>query len=69
MKCRVCGCTQEHACDGGCWWVRGDICSVCYSAAEALRDWFERANRPSWAALKRELRPPRAKSIRAGGGE
>lgn len=33
MKCRACGCTQEHACDlgdlGPCWWVGPDLCSAC----------------------------------------
>lgn len=30
--CWVCGCTDEAACEGGCWWVpddRGDLCSSC----------------------------------------
>jgi ParB family chromosome partitioning protein len=32
--CRTCGCTDEHACDGGCSWVEdpqglGDLCSAC----------------------------------------
>lgn len=27
--CRVCGCTDEHACPGGCYWVEVDLCSVC----------------------------------------
>lgn len=31
--CRVCGCTEENACDGGCYWVDdpegGDLCSRC----------------------------------------
>lgn len=32
-SCRVCGCTSEHGCPGGCWWVEdpegGDLCSTC----------------------------------------
>ncbi len=28
-KCRVCGCTQDKACPGGCSWVEHDLCSVC----------------------------------------
>lgn len=33
-RCRVCGCTTEHGCPEGCWWVEdpehlGDLCSVC----------------------------------------
>lgn len=27
--CRVCGCTDDHACEGGCWWVEPDLCSAC----------------------------------------
>lgn len=27
--CRVCGCTEERACEGGCTWVAADLCSAC----------------------------------------
>lgn len=27
--CRVCGCTDDHACEGGCCWVDKDLCSTC----------------------------------------
>ncbi|MCK9435726.1 MAG: hypothetical protein M0Q12_00795 [Synergistaceae bacterium] len=27
--CRVCGCTDNHACEGGCYWVEEDLCSAC----------------------------------------
>lgn len=27
--CRVCGCTWNNACDGGCYWVESDLCSQC----------------------------------------
>jgi protein gp37 len=27
--CRVCGCTENNACDEGCWWVEEDLCSSC----------------------------------------
>lgn len=27
--CRVCGCTEDHSCPGGCYWVGPDICSAC----------------------------------------
>ncbi len=37
MTCRVCGCTDEAACKGGCWWADldlenqrgGPLCSQC----------------------------------------
>ncbi|MFA5401230.1 MAG: hypothetical protein WC359_12355 [Dehalococcoidia bacterium] len=27
--CRVCGCTDANACEGGCYWVKPDLCSAC----------------------------------------
>lgn len=27
--CRVCGCTEDNACPGGCYWVEPDLCSAC----------------------------------------
>ena len=32
--CRVCGCTQDRACEGGCYWVEWDLCSKCSARAE-----------------------------------
>lgn len=29
QKCRVCGCTWDNACPGGCHWVEPDLCSQC----------------------------------------
>lgn len=34
--CRVCGCTDDHACEGGCWWVDRDLCSSCALTAEVV---------------------------------
>jgi hypothetical protein len=31
--CRFCGCTDDHACDGGCSWVEGVEGDVCSAAA------------------------------------
>jgi len=28
-RCRVCGCTDDQACPGGCRWVDVDLCSRC----------------------------------------
>ncbi len=28
-ECRVCHCTDERACPGGCYWVEPDLCSAC----------------------------------------
>jgi hypothetical protein len=27
--CRVCGCTENAACEGGCTWIEEDLCSSC----------------------------------------
>lgn len=27
--CRVCGCTQNNACPGGCYWIEEYLCSRC----------------------------------------
>ncbi|BDP44889.1 hypothetical protein DAETH_48580 (plasmid) [Deinococcus aetherius] len=32
QACRVCGCSNTWACEGGCWWVRPDLCSSCAEA-------------------------------------
>jgi len=32
--CRICGCTNEHPCDGGCYWVEEDLCSACDTKAK-----------------------------------
>lgn len=31
-RCRVCGCVDDQACAGGCWWVDRDLCSACKSS-------------------------------------
>lgn len=28
VSCRVCGCTDDEACPGGCEWVENDLCSA-----------------------------------------
>jgi hypothetical protein len=34
-SCRICGCTDDHACQGGCHWVEKDLCSACKQSTEA----------------------------------
>ena len=29
--CRVCGCSQNFACEGGCGWAAEDVCTACVS--------------------------------------
>jgi hypothetical protein len=38
-RCRVCGCTDEQPCVGGCTWVSDDLCSAC--ATPAVMDFWE----------------------------
>lgn len=34
IACRVCGCTDNAACRGGCSWVEIDLCSACAFAVD-----------------------------------
>lgn len=34
-KCRICGCTQYNACDGGCYWITDDLCSQCMQSTNS----------------------------------
>jgi hypothetical protein len=36
--CRVCGCTDDHACPGGCFWVEPDLCSRCDETIDNIVD-------------------------------
>jgi hypothetical protein len=33
--CRVCGCSDDLACDEGCEWVEDDLCSACVGRPQA----------------------------------
>lgn len=35
--CRRCGCTDDRACPGGCYWVEPNLCSACVDHAEYSR--------------------------------
>ncbi len=53
--CTFCGCTDDHACEGGCTWVDNDhtICSECIPEAtlDALKKLW--AVRPvNWSDVK-----------------
>ena len=40
--CRFCGCTDDCACEGGCYWIDSDLCSRCvdcYLEVPALSVW------------------------------
>lgn len=37
QECRICGCTWNNACEGGCYWVEWDLCSRCSEKQELER--------------------------------
>jgi transcriptional regulator with XRE-family HTH domain len=45
--CRVCGCTDEAACEGGCYWIEPDLCSAC-AVAEGIPP-----DEPEWRKRQR----------------
>lgn len=53
--CRVCGCTDDHACATGCSWIKPDLCSLCHEATELLAEWLLSAVKPSVEALLKEV--------------
>lgn len=39
-ECRLCGCTQDHACEGetgSCGWAKGDLCTSCVEVDRLLK--------------------------------
>ena len=40
QACRVCGCTWDNACEGGCYWVEDDLCSSCAKKMNALKPYY-----------------------------
>ena len=36
--CRVCGCSQENACDEGCGWAAEDLCTACVGGEGRAHD-------------------------------
>jgi len=35
-ECVICGCTDDHACEGGCHWVAPGLCSACAEKMEGV---------------------------------
>jgi hypothetical protein len=52
--CRVCGCTWNTPCEGGCYWVEDDLCSKCAEIAEDSKE--EKGDTVNMEALT-EVRP------------
>jgi hypothetical protein len=36
--CGVCGCSDNDACEDGCWWIAEDLCSRCGSESVEITD-------------------------------
>lgn len=36
-RCSKCGCTDDHACPGGCWWIGAELCSQCGPSGSSRR--------------------------------
>lgn len=49
-RCEHCQCTEEHACEGGCYWIHARLCSECATEAELLT--YERDIAPLRAYLR-----------------
>lgn len=39
--CRICGCTWNNACPGGCYWVEKDLCSECVGEVNIMAKYTE----------------------------
>lgn len=37
-KCRLCGCTEHNACEGGCSWVSPELCSACFEKLQEVNE-------------------------------
>lgn len=55
--CRVCGCTDNNACEGGCHWVEDNLCSKCEENGHK--------NETSVEKLKRQLGVTKINSVPA----
>lgn len=53
--CRVCGCTWNNACPGGCCWIEPDLCSACEGMTPADGDRPVRYLRVGKRAAGRQL--------------
>lgn len=56
MRCRVCKCTDDRACAGGCYWAEDNLCSTCAAMAETLLAYQDRVPLFRPVALLKELR-------------
>lgn len=55
MKCRICGCTDERGCPGGCEWVEVELCSICSEFRCQLEEYVANAARVTPGSMRRLL--------------
>ena len=48
-RCRVCGCTEQNGCPGGCSWLEPDLCDRC----EACGDCAEPGAKPECPTVEK----------------
>jgi hypothetical protein len=65
-QCRVCTCTDEHACNPPCAWFDPTLCTTCALIIEALIGWIESARVPDPEPLVREVLRRRIATLRNG---
>ena len=55
-RCRICGCTQQDACDGGCGWTTAGctLCTRCFELAMQIADTLHRVAAPQSLASQSE---------------
>jgi len=70
-KCRVCGCTENNACEDGCYWVEDNLCSKCEENVQQNEEIVQQSegivheNETSVEKLKRELEKSKVNSVPA----
>lgn len=73
--CISCGCTDECACDGGCWWLLVDrslgkgVCSNCPRARPRFRELVATSTAPAPRALPASRQPARIRAARRRAGQ
>lgn len=45
QKCMCCGCDDEHACVGGCSWVKKNVCSQCLLSKSKAKKFIDCAEK------------------------
>jgi hypothetical protein len=59
MKCRICGCTDEMGCPGGCSWDEADgadLCTICSEMRAVVISYIELCHAVTAASLARLLK-------------